>query len=65
MRELTQAAEFYRSLPAEEKEELWQVLAEDIFFLDENLQQKILALLDETDPELGEEIRRRNSFTTN
>lgn len=65
MKELVQARGFYRSLNHQEKEELRQVLAEDIFFLEEDLQQKILALLQEVEPELNEEISRRNTFTTN
>lgn len=65
MKELSQARDFYHSLNHREKEELHQVLAEDIFFLEEDLQQKILALLQEVDPELKEEISRRNTFTTN
>lgn len=64
MREQIQAAEFYDSQTPEEKAEMAQVIAEDIFFLEESLQQRILALLDETVPELSGEIRRQNSFTT-
>ena len=65
MKEFVQARDFYNSLGQREREELHQVLAEDIFFLEESLQKKILVLLHETDPKLGEEISRRNTFTTN
>ncbi len=65
MKELVQARDFYHSLNQREKEELRQMLAEDIFFLEEDLQQKILTLLQEVEPELKDEISRRNTFTTN
>lgn len=64
MKEHVQAGNFYRSLAPEEKEEMCQVLAEDIFFLEEGLRKRILALLEKTDPELGQEISKRNTFTT-
>lgn len=63
MMQRVQAREFYRKLSAEEKAELCKAIAQDIFFLEENLQHKILAVLHETEPELAEEIRKINSFT--
>ena len=39
-------------------------IAEDLFFLEENTQKKILALLHKSEPELCERIRRINDFTT-
>ncbi len=63
MMQRAQARDFYRKLSAEKKAELCKAIAEDIFFLEESLQQKILAVLHETEPELAEEIRKINSFT--
>ena len=65
MREFAQAGDFYNSLGQREREELHQALAEDIFFLEEGLQRKILALLHQVDPKLGEEVGRRNTFAAN
>ncbi len=63
MRELMQAKQFYDSLAEEEREELCKAIAEDIFFLEEPLQEDILALLHQVDPLLGKTIREINSFT--
>lgn len=59
-----QAKDFYLSLSKEEKSELCKAIAEDIFFLDESLQNDILNLFDENVPEISEQIRKINSFTT-
>ena len=59
-----QARDFYRSLPNEEQIELCKAIAEDIFFLEEKLQEEILGLLHEIDPEISEKIREINCFTT-
>lgn len=59
-----QVKAFYESLTDEQKRELCMAIAEDIFFLEETLQSRILALLHEAEPEISEEIRKINSFTT-
>lgn len=64
MKELLQAKEFYERMDQGEREELWDALAENIFFLEEELQEKILELLETVDLQLCMEIRKRNSFTT-
>lgn len=63
MMQRSQARDFYRSLSEKEKTELCKAIAEDIFFLENSLQEKILEALHEADPELAEEIRKINSFT--
>lgn len=63
MKELIQAKKFYDSLPEQEQEELCAAVAEDIFFLEEALQERILALLYKVDPEFSRKIRTINSFT--
>ena len=63
MMQRAQARAFYRMLSEEERTELCKAIAEDIFFLEEGLQERILALLHETEPELAEKIRKINSFT--
>lgn len=63
MRELMQAKQFYDSLAEAEREELCKAIAEDIFFLEEPLQEDILALLHKVDPLFSEKIREINSFT--
>jgi len=63
MMQIMQAADFFRNLSAEERTELCKAIAEDIYFLDENLQDEILALLHETEPEISDRIREINCFT--
>lgn len=63
MMQRMQAREFCGKLTAEEKIELCKAIAEDIFFFEEELQESILAILHETEPELAEEIRQINGFT--
>lgn len=63
MMQRAQAASFIKGLSEEERSELWKAIAEDIFFLEEELQQEILCLLHEAEPETAEEIRKINSFT--
>lgn len=63
MMQRAQAREFYLKLSEEEKTELCKAIAEDIYFLDEELQKKILGVLHDTEPELEEKIRKINSFT--
>ena len=64
MKEAIQARMFYNTLTEEDKAELWETLAENIFFLEEELQHRILELLKEVDRQLCEEVKRRNDFTT-
>ena len=63
MMQSAQARNFYRSLSEKEKTELCKAIAEDIFFLEDSLQEKILEALHEAEPELAEEIKKINSFT--
>ena len=63
MMQRAQAGEFCKKLSEEERAELCKAVAEDIFFLEESLQEGVLELLHEAAPELAEEIRKINSFT--
>lgn len=63
LKEIEQAGEFYEGLPEKEKNELTEAIAEDIFFLDEDMQLEITALLSRVAPELGEAVKSRNDFT--
>lgn len=63
MIQMFHAAEFFRSLKEDERIELCKAIAEDIFFLEEELQEEILELLHEAEPEISAEIRKINSFT--
>lgn len=63
MKELIQAGTFYRSLNKEEQDDLCNAIAADIYFLDEELQRKVIRLLMKVDRKLAEEICRRNGFT--
>lgn len=63
MKELIQAGTFYRSLNKREQDDLCSAIAADIYFLDEELQRKVIILLMKVDRKLAEEICRRNGFT--
>ena len=63
MKEMIQAGLFYNSLDIEKQKDLCEAVAADIFFLDEELQEKVILLLTKVDRKLAEEIRRRNNFT--
>ncbi|NLD20271.1 MAG: hypothetical protein GX663_08530 [Clostridiales bacterium] len=63
MREAQQAAEFYKSLSEEEREDLAEAVAADIYFFDENMQEKIRKLIESTNMELWKKIAERNNFT--
>ena len=63
MKECIQAGNFYRSLEKQEKNDLADAIAADIFFLDNNLQKKVLELLHMVDPELKDKVDCINSFT--
>lgn len=58
-----QAADFYGNLSEDARKDLCESMAEDIFFLNDELQQNILSLLDTAVPELSIKIREINSFT--
>ena len=64
MNTFNQVSGFYRTLTEEEKIDLCEAVAEDLFFLEEKTQKKILTLLHKAEPELCERIRRINDFTT-
>ena len=64
MKEMLQARSFYRAMTAAQRQDLEEAVAEDIFFLDSGLQERITALIGEADGQLAENIRRRNDFTT-
>lgn len=59
-----QVKAFYDSLSGAQKSELCMAIAENIYFLEDSLQERILALLHEAEPEMSAEIRKINSFTT-
>ena len=63
MNTFKQSKAFYMSLSEEEKVELCETIAEEIFFLEEKAQEEILTLLYKAEPELCERIRRINDFT--
>lgn len=63
MKECVQAGNFYRSLEEQEKNDLADAIAADIFFLDNHLQEKVLELLRMVDPELKDKVDCINSFT--
>ena len=64
MNTFEQVATFYMSLNEDEKSELCEAIAEDTYFLENNLQERIIALLHKAEPELAERIRKINGFTT-
>ena len=63
MKECIQAGNFYRSLDEQEKNDLADAIAADIFFLDNRLQEKVLELLHIVDPELKDKVDCINNFT--
>lgn len=63
MKHFQQAEEFYGNLSEDVRKDLCESIAEDIYFLNDELQQKILSLLDAAVPELSNKIREINSFT--
>ena len=64
MMQKAQVRMFYSRLSDEEKDILCEALAEDIFFLEDEVQEKVLALLHEVEPEISDRIKKINSFTT-
>ncbi len=60
MKEAVQAGKFYRGLSDKQKRDLAEAVAEDIFFLDDDLQKRIIELLDSIDHELGSNVRQCN-----
>ena len=64
MKELIQAGNFYDSLSEEEKNELADSIAADIFFINEELQHELLEMLGMVSCGLREKIEEINSFTT-
>ena len=64
MKELIQAGEFFNKLSEAQKKDLEEAVAEEIFFLEDDLQKKIISLLNDVDHRLGTNVRRRNDFTT-
>lgn len=63
MNHMVQIKEFYQSLSEEEKKDLCAAIAEDIFFLDEEIQREVLRLIYEAEPEISEKIMEINRFT--
>lgn len=63
MKEFIQAAVFYRSLDDDEKNDLAETIAGDIFFLDDNLQREIIGIMGIVDKRLASDIAERNGFT--
>ena len=64
MKELVQAGNYYKGLNDEQKKDLAESIATDIFFLEDELQLKVIDIFAKVDIELSEEIKQRNSFTT-
>lgn len=63
MKEFIQAADFYRSLGEDEKKDLAEAIANDIFFLDYGLQEEIISIMGMVDRRLASDIAERNGFT--
>lgn len=63
MKEFAQAGAFFEELAPEEKEQLCETLASDLYFLSDAMQREILAMLEQIHPQLGACVRERNSFT--
>lgn len=63
MKEFIQAAGFYRSLDDDEKNDLAEAIAGDIFFLDDSLQREIIDIMGVVDKRLASDIAERNGFT--
>ena len=63
IQEKIQAAEYISNLTESEKRDLCESIAEDIYFLDEQLQKEIIDLLYEISPEISKHISEINSFT--
>ena len=59
-----QAKAFYNSLSEEEKDLIAEGIAEDIYFIDDEVCDKVLYTLQSTDHDLAERIRKINGFTT-
>lgn len=63
MRELIQAANFYDALDETERRDLAEAVAADIIFLDDDMQLKIIKMMEDVDRRLAADIAERNSFT--
>ncbi|MCI6821039.1 MAG: hypothetical protein MR884_06230 [Clostridiales bacterium] len=63
MKEFIQAADFYRSLDDDEKNDLADAIAVDIFFLEDDLQEEIIEIMGIVDKRLASDIAERNGFT--
>jgi len=63
LNELVQAGEFYRALPEKEKSELEEAIAEDIFFLEDELRESAMLLLSRIDGSLGTNVKKINDIT--
>lgn len=58
-----QIREFYDSLSEDEKKDLCEAIAEDIYFLEEKTQEAILESLEKAHPDISDKIRKINDFT--
>ena len=63
LKEIIQAGSFYENLSDNQKKDLIEAIAEDIFFLEEDLQFKVIKLLRDVNKELGDAVESRNDFT--
>ncbi len=63
LKEIIQAGSFYENLSDNQKKDLIEAIAEDIFFLEEDLQFKVIKLLSDVNRELGDAVESRNDFT--
>lgn len=58
-----QAGDFYRSLTEDEKDKIVEEIAEDLFFIDDEVCQRLMFTLHDVDEDLEGRIRKINGFT--
>ena len=62
MKEFIQAADFYRSLDDDEKNDLADAIAVDIFFLEDDLQEEIIEIMGIVDKRLASDIAKETAL---
>ncbi len=62
--ELQQVKDYFISLSPEERKDLCEAIAENIYFLDCDLQERVFELIGQADPVICKEIRKINGFTS-
>jgi len=63
MREFDQIRSFYIGLSENQRCDMAEAIADDILFLDEELQRDVIVFLNRIEPDLGEQIKKINDFT--